>query len=517
MIIFEDLRSSNAVYVDKTALIYDLAKTKAFYFLARPRRFGKTLLLSTMASLFKNRLSYFDGLAISRLWTDEQSYIVIRLNFAQTSCQNGTFDDFRIKFETLLRTSLQEAGFELPPKNEIDTVASRFKQALNGVLNSKIVLLIDEYDAPLNSALNNQELFELIRAELNDFYVIIKEISYCLRFLFITGICKYKNLNIFSATNFITDISLFARYGEILGYTRDDLCNNFSNFITHAADRLNLSEQLCLDRLRENYDGNCFDEEARTYVYTPWSVLSFLKYPERGFKNYWYTSGGNASVLLNYIKDNSLSDPDVFVDDQVIRIDDLDSCQELSHINELSLLVQTGYLTIKDKLSETLYLLSYPNLEISNSLSRLYGDKFVSTKIQQGLFQKFLKGDPDDIIGELNCMLLSIPYHNFKIKDEHNLSMLIGCSLKACGLSVELEHANAHGRSDIEVTCDSRLFIMELKFARTDDDAEKLLTSAVAQINDRHYGEQLSPDLDHIRMALVYSASSRKIIRSQVF
>ncbi len=514
---FEDLRSSNAVYVDKTALIYDLAKNKAFYFLARPRRFGKTLLLSTIASLFENKLSYFDGLAINKLWTDEQSYIVIRLNFAQVSCQNGTIDNFRIKFETLLRTSLEEAGFVLPKKNEVDTISSRFKQALNGVQNSKIVLLIDEYDAPLNSALNNKELFELIRAELNDFYVIIKEISYCLRFLFITGICKYKNLNIFSATNFITDISLFARYGELLGYTKQDLCDNFSKFITHASSILNLSEQDCLERLRINYDGNCFDEEAKTHVYTPWSVLSFFKYPERGFKNYWYTSGGNASVLLNYIKDNSLSDPGVFVDDQVIKLDDLDSCQELSHINELSLLVQTGYLTIKDKLSETLYLLSYPNLEVSNSLLRLYGDKFVSTKIQRGLFQKFLKGDPDDIICELNCMLLSIPYHNFKIKDEHELNMLIGCSLKSCGLLVELEHANAHGRSDIEVTCANRLFILELKFARPDDDAEKLLANAVTQINDKHYGEQLSPDLAHIKMALVYSASCRKIILSKVF
>ncbi len=246
-------------------------------------------------------------------------------------------------------------------------------------------------------------------------------------------------------------------------------------------------------------------------------MLSFFKYPERGFKNYWYTSGDNASVLLNYIKDNSLSDPGVFVDDQVIKLDDLDSCQELSHINELSLLVQTGYLTIKDKLSETLYLLSYPNLEVSNSLLRLYGDKFVSTKIQRGLFQKFLKGDPDDIICELNCMLLSIPYHNFKIKDEHELNMLIGCSLKSCGLLVELEHANAHGRSDIEVTCANRLFILELKFARPDDDAEKLLANAVTQINDKHYGEQLSPDLAHIKMALVYSASCRKIILSKVF
>ena len=514
---FEDLRSINAVYVDKTDKVYELAKEKSFYFMARPRRFGKTLLLNTFASLFQNKLRYFKYLKIEKLWTEDVSYPVIRLNFAQTICQTGSFDDFKLNFEVLLRNSLKEAGFDFPPKEKADTLAARFQNAITSTTNKHIVLLIDEYDAPLNSTLNEPKLFEKIRSELNSFYVVVKELSYYWRFLFITGICKYKNLSIFSATNFITDISLFSKYGDLLGYTEDELKEYFSPFIENATTCLKISFNDCIEQMRINYDGNCFDEDTATHVYTPWSVLSFLKYPERGFKNYWYTSGGNASVLLNYIKDNSLSDPSMYAEDKIISIDDLDSCKDLSNLNELSLLVQTGYLTIKQKLSDTLYILNYPNKEVSNSFARLYGDKFATVKTQQSLLITFLKGTADDIITEFNSLLLSIPYHHFMVKNESILRMVIGCSLKACGLDVEFEHVNAHGRSDIEVKCDDRLFVIELKFTKTQEQATKLLDNAIAQIKKCHYGEQISPSIQHIHMALVYSESDRKITASKIF
>ena len=513
---FALLRARKKIYVDKTEMIFELARSEGYYFLARPRRFGKTLLVSTFESLFKYGIRDFKDLALENLWHDT-SYPVMHFDF--TDCRNfRTLTEFKIKFHNMLIRATLKAGLELPDLNSpgIGSIADAFDVMLSlSDCGRGLVLLVDEYDAPLNNCLHDGHLFDEVKTELFDFYDKLKKYSSRFRFMFITGICKYKNLGIFSGTNFVTDLSLFKRYGTLLGYTKEEIEEYFRPHIQKASSLLHVSYEDCLKKMQVNYDGYCFDENAATHVFTPWSVLNFLKFPERGFQNYWYDSAGQPSILLNYIKNNSLKDPKEYGCDQLVSKNVLDSSQSISTLEDLTLLLQAGYLTIKGSdPGGKVFRLNYPNAEVAESMQRLYAEelfgKDVDTALQISSWELFAKSSPQEILATLNALLLRIDYARFPINDEASLRCDLQMYLAGGGVDVAIEKHNAFGRSDLEFAIAGRYFVIELKYARGADNVQKLLCDATEQMLKRHYGQVVKSEVQLIRMALVYAQRERQ-------
>ena len=293
---FVRLREEDCIYADKTALIYQLCAEGSKIFISRPRRFGKSLLTSTFESLFKYGLRDFQGLAIEKLWKDK-TYDVVHLDFSEIR-EFSDKDDFELQFDHLLLSNFGAVGFIYDEKKGYPLV--QISAWLATLPVSSLVILIDEYDAPLTNCLGNSALFNDVRRIMSSFFLKLKARDRCLRFSFMTGITKYRQTSIFSELNNFTDVSFDSGYGTLLGYTEEEILTNFAPWVDRACRMLNLSREELLTQLKKHYDGFCFDEFAQTHVYCPWSVLNFLKRPSRGFQNYWYESGGRPAVLLKY-------------------------------------------------------------------------------------------------------------------------------------------------------------------------------------------------------------------------
>ena len=518
---FHELREDDFFYVDKSSLIYELVKPKkGFYFFSRPRRFGKTLLLSTFASLFKYGLRDFKGLAIEKLWTDEKTYPVISLDF--TSCTNFQgVDEFLNKLRSMVYESVSDAGLTLPEPDGkgIVTLADQFESLITDATVQSPVLLIDEYDAPLNYCLDNQALCKQISNELSSFYAMLKRQSSRFRFIFITSICRYNRQGLFSSGDFIQDISLSTKYGSLLGYTVQEVEKYFTPYIENAAKVLHLSFDECFARMRRYYDGFCFEMYGKQHVFSPWSVLNFLAKPRDGFRNYWYNSAGLPTVLEQYIKEHSLKNPEEYGQDRVLGVDDLTNYRGLNgEFSDTVMLYQTGYLSIKSAFVEDMTVtLNYPNSEVSESMAKLYtemvlGNRTVTSVIGYGPVGLFGTKSPDDVVASLNKLFLSVDYKDYPVKNEATLRAYIQLYLKVGGINPLVETHNAKGRSDLEFKVQDRYWVIELKFAKEQDSPQKLLNEAVAQLKSRQYGEQNETELQHIRLALVFSQKQKQFV-----
>ncbi len=514
---FSELRDSKMIYVDKTSAIYNLAVRRGHFFLSRPRRFGKTLLISTFESLFKYGLRDFKGLAIEKLWHDK-TYPVIRISFADFK-NFSSYADFKSKMNNVIALAFDDAGLKLESQvYSSDNISLRIQSLFRKLADDiQPVLLIDEYDAPLNVCLNDYQLFNDIRRELNEFHTTIKSISGKLRFFFFTGICKYKNLSIFSDTNYVTDISMSPDYGTLLGYTDDEVKKYFTPFVENAARVLNISVDECFAKIKENYDGYCFDRKASTHVHTPWSVLSFLNAPQDGFMNYWYTSGGKSAILLNYISGHALRDINEYGKNQFITLDELDSSREINDLNDYALLFQTGYLTIKDASSTGDFVLNYPNAEVAASMAQLYAEELFKgnnpyAKIGMNAHKLFATQPVDVIPEKLNEVISCIDHNRFPIRDEASLEAFLLVYAWGGGVNAKSQVNNPHGRSDIEFVAANRYFVFELKVVADKNGAPGKLNEAIKQIESRHYGEGHNQGRELIRIALVFSLEDKAIV-----
>ena len=317
---FETLRKRGQLYVDKTAQIYTLASKPEKFFLTRPRRFGKSLLVSTFASLFRNGLKYFSGLAIEKLWKDT-TYNVVEIDFSEVK-GFADFESFENNVRKVVVSAFEKGGFVLDKSDESNWIYQISNWMKAQPLNS-VVLLIDEYDAPHTACLENKALFNRVRGLLSTFYAIIKANDACLRFVFMTGITKFNQTGIFSELNNFSDISLYPAYGTLLGYSEDDIRTYFAGYLARAAERLKLPADEVLSRMRENYDGYCFDMLVSTHVYAPWSVMRFFDAPELGFSNYWMKSGGTLTLLEKYLHSHALKSPTEYDEEQAVSSDEL--------------------------------------------------------------------------------------------------------------------------------------------------------------------------------------------------
>ena len=508
---FVALRDAGQIYVDKTEQIYRLASLRQKFFLTRPRRFGKSLLVSTFASLFRDGLKYFSGLAIEKLWKDS-TYNVIEIDFSKVK---GFFDydDFTTQVRSVVAGAFAQGGFVLDENKKSEWIAQISNWMSSQPVNS-VVLLIDEYDAPHTACLENKELFNKVRALLSSFYAIVKSNDACLRFVFMTGITKFNQTGIFSELNNFTDLSLSPHYGTFLGYSEDDIRRYFAGYLTRAAQELCLSEEEVLNRMRDNYDGYCFDQKVSTHVYAPWSVMKFLEAPDLGFSNYWMKSGGTLTLLEKYLHSHALKSPAEYGELHGIRSDVLDSASDFDSISDLALLTQAGYLTIKRSQGRTFFV-GYPNFEVADSMASLYTNMLLRNETLEtvgagGLESALKTANIPEVFQSANKAFAALDYQQYPIINEKYCQAFLQVFIFGANYDVTAEKHTAFGRSDLEFDADKYHWVIELKFQRKKENAEALLSEAVDQIRDRNYGSTSSKEL--VRVAAVFSEEKRAFV-----
>jgi hypothetical protein len=509
---FEQLRTSNQIYVDKTRAIAQLARQKyVCYFLARPRRFGKTLLLSTFASLFSHGLEYFQDLEIAKEW-DDRTYPVVSLDFSVLNDCSDT-DSFLVHFIQYVSQRFAPLGFT-SQNRDIVGFCIDFNLWLSG-RTSQIVLLIDEYDAPLTLRLNDPGAFKEISRCLSSFYRALKSSAQNIRFLFITGITKFQKTTIFSGLNNVVDISLLPEYSTLLGYTDEEIRKYFGCYLEEAGKKLGCSSDEIFINLKKYYNGYCFDPVELKTVFVPWSSLLFLASPQAGFVNYWYGSAGAPQVLREFIKFHTLENPENYAKERTVPLDSLRIPTTLDLLDSDVLLTQTGYLTIKKVDGNTAYL-GYPNLEISESMAKLYGESMLTkagyNRVGSGILKQSLANNNlAEFVREVNRAFLSIDYKDNPVKDEASCRAILQILLINSQLDPIPELHHALGRSDLEFDVGNAHWVFELKYAKSNTEAANLLEKGAEQIRAHRYGEQFRATSLN-RVVLVYSKETASFI-----
>jgi len=510
---FSELRRNKQIYVDKTALVYELASGRQKLFLTRPRRFGKSLLVSTFESLFKYGLRDFKGLAIQNLWKDRSTYQVVRLDFSEVKSFKSA-EDFEYRFNALLIASFMPCGFQFSETFPLPIV-TQLSSWLKTLPGSSLVLLIDEYDAPLTACLNNRDLFENVRTTLSSFYSILKSNDASLRFFFMTGITKFSKAGIFSELNNLKDISLLPKFGALVGYTHEEVKHYFKGYLVESSKKLGMDETELLKDLTSFYDGFCFETTAQCHVFAPWSLLNFFSYPELGFVNYWFESGGQPKVLLEYIKSRSIKEPAEYEREKKVQISALSGASNLDIINDKVLLTQAGYLTIK-AVKDTTVTLGYPNKEVAISMGRFYTEIMLNedamNRTGEGFLDDYLRvGKAKKFVDELNRIILGVDHTKFPLDNEASCRAAVHLMLACSQLSPIPELHNALGESDLEMDVGAYHWVFEFKFTRENASAERLCKAGIKQVKDRKYGEQFKGKQLR-RLVLVFSQEAKQFI-----
>ena len=474
---FRKIRGDGYLYLDKTEYIYNLIQSGEIYFLSRPRRFGKTLLVSTLECLFKCERELFQGLWIEDNWDWDKSWPVIRLDMSSILIK--TAEEVSSKIINRIKGIAQMHG--ISQINETDH-AEAFRsliQLLSQKHNKKVVVLIDEYDSPIISNLNDIDKAKAIREEIRDFYRVLKSEEASLRFIFLTGVSKFSRAGVFSALNNLNDISIDERFAIMLGITQPELEDYFSSYITKLSTKEGVSKEAILEKIRFWYNGFCFDgangATEKNTVYNPFSTL--LLFDKNNFQNYWFESG-SPKFLLDLLKQNEYNVPEI----EYMRIDsDAFNSYEPDDLRIEALLFQTGYITIKDKESSDIYILSYPNYEVKRSFLRAVLDTLESiNRGRSGTYiydmKQDLKADPPEFeafIEKFKAFFAKIPYdiHDRIKEKEQYYQSIIYAVLAMLGLEVRGEVRVAKGRIDLMFELNQRAFIIECKLNASADDA----------------------------------------------
>lgn len=512
---FAALRQGGMIYVDKTDLVYELAKDFGFYFLNRPRRFGKSLLVSTFKSLFQHGLRDFKGLKIEKLWKEEKTYQVISISFSSLG-EIHDKDAVGAKITALVGRQFKKIGFQFDKSDDSD-FWTQFADWLEGQPSMSIVLLIDEYDAGLTGNIDNKEVFDAAQSVLQTFFGILKDYSGAFRFFFLTGITKYSNTGTLSPFNNLIDISLAVRFSALLGYTEEEIRDNFREHLKEAARIQKMTVPEVIKEILKHYDGYCFDKTGAKHVCCPWAVMRFLQMPANGFENYWYNSGGQPRALLNYIMTTPFRLPETFDSDLTIDEQSLYDMRPYAQQQPLVMLYQNGYLTIKSPATDGTLTLGYPNREVKESLSKLYVNAALRSDLGytgqlESVSLALSTYDAAQIIDFLNRFFNTIDYEHFPLKDEGAVRGMVQAFIQGAGIRAISEKHSSKGRSDLEVFSTSRRIVFEFKYSRRAEEESELLNQATKQILSRQYGY----DLDSrplLRIAAVFSATERQLTK----
>ncbi len=531
---FSVIREKNKVYVDKTAMIVRLAETEdAPIFLSRPRRFGKSLLVSTFKALFSRGLQDFKGLDIDTgedKWTDK-TYKVIRLDFSKYAAYDSN------RFKKYLSLDLADAFSDVKKINPKDDDGTYYDPAyiLNlGVKDAdskSIVLLIDEYDSPVSHHLNNTDETDEIMTVLKTFFANVKSYDEKFRFVFITGITRVADISLFSVFNNLKDISCHKNYATLLGITDEELKNYFAPYVRNAAAVLDMSVSEVYDRMKSLYDGFQFSIENETTVYNPWSVLSFLSDPEQGFLNFWYsTSGGTPTVLMKYLEKTDFLDlfnklsyrlKEGCLADYLVDKDALMAKSAPDQIPMEMLLYQTGCFTLRTE-APALAKLVIPNDEVSESLLRLSLDicHMTPSIITRSKLNKIGalvdSGDIAGIFDLFNAVLCEGISSNARVfEDENTVRDFIYVQLPREGILKSREKCNVHGYSDMEIKTRTAKLVIEFKRMRKGFSQKAAMKKALDQLRTHDYGVT-AEDIKLIQVGMVISPAQKKLVEYRI-
>ena len=525
---FNVIRSSDMVYVDKTASIYQMIKSGRQFFISRPRRFGKSLLVSTLESLFSKGTEMFKGLAIEKVWTDK-TYKVIHLDFSGVMAR--TEDEFNESAKNMI-FALTEGIIdrEKPEYSKCKTIAELFREIAVRAEDLSLVLLIDEYDAPLNFNLQNKEVFSAINLQIRSFYTVIKQFEGKFRFIFVTGVSRFNKVALFSAGSSIADITYGSEFSSMFGYTEDEIKIYFGDHLRAAAASIfnvsydevtDIQISQIMDELRRHYDGYCFDKKASTHVYQPWSVLQFLSTnDDHEFSDYWFQDSGVSTLVSNFIQLIG----GVTVDDRNIHSTDWKKFEINTDLNSpsnrLAVLTQCGYFTIKKSIAGSVFV-GLPNLELLHAWAYLLTDTMMHSVNASGddiNRMRVLKGSlsSQDVSANALSDLFNSIYKvlnssSNRIDTEYDACDIPMLYCLGSGYDVRTEVPEKGGRADLTFEFTDRRMVIEMKCARDGEDAGKKLDEAKAQIESRDYGKY-APLKKLRRFAMVFSVPEQKIV-----
>jgi hypothetical protein len=474
---FSEIIQDGYVYIDKTAHIHTLITTGKCYFLARPRRFGKSLLVSTLSEIFSGNKKLFAGLAIESLPYDWKQYPVVSISFSDIDCTNP--ENLNISLKRYLQRIAKQYQIDLETVNTPGAMLQDLVETL--AEHNNVALLIDEYDYAILKHIHNPEMANTMREAIKNFYAIIKGLDKHLKFVFLTGVSKFSKTSIFSGLNNLNDISLDNTYNRLLGYTKDEIIRYFEPYLTEAAHQNKYSMEQLLNEITIWYDGYQFSsQETATKIYNPFSVLLFLE--KKQFSNYWFETG-TPTFLINLLKANNYPIQDF---DQIKATSGELSQFEVDAIDLKTLLFQTGYLTIKSYNNDTRnYMLGFPNKEcidslaehIIKSMTTLPGSQLNDVVFL--LHKAFEQNTIEQILTILTGLFASVPY-TIHIGEEKYYQTIFYLVLKMIGAEIVVEEPTNIGRIDAVIQTKNTCFIIEFKI---NDSA----TNALKQIKAKKY------------------------------
>lgn len=498
---FSEIREGGFVYVDKTRFIYELISTGKYYFLSRPRRFGKSLLVSTMEAYFSGRKELFKGLAMEELENDWTQYPVLHLDL--TGSRYLYTNDLTEKLASHLNRWEKEYG----KITDYADPASRFDAIIDAAYRktgNKVVILIDEYEKPIIDNMDNPELMGQFQRELQGFYSVLKGKDDCIKFAFLTGVTKLGKISIFSGLNNLNDISMNLQYSDICGVSESELHEYFDGSIEELASCRSISKEECYSKLARMYDGYHFHYKAGG-IYNPFSLLNTLSAHE--FRMYWFETG-TPTFLVRYLKSgkydlNRISvgrvSPEILTGTNYITPE------------PITLMYQTGYLTIKSYNERfNAYTLDYPNEEVKsgflNSLSQLYAPALIKDNGMSvyDFVEDIERGDVAGFMHRFTSFLSSNGYDiqgDLELYFQNTMSVM----LKMMGLYVKTEYQTSDGRIDIVFDTEKYVYVIELK---RDMSAE----FALKQIEEKGYEKPfLTSGKQIIKLGINFSSETRTV------
>ncbi len=470
---FSEIREEGYLYVDKTGLAVDLAESGKYYFLSRPRRFGKSLFISTLQALFEGKRELFAGLAAEKRWDWDTTYPVVKLSFAGVA---RSVADMRQDIENILAENEERLGLQCKKTSDLGGCLRELIKESCRKYGQKVVVLVDEYDKLILDNLDQVAVAAEAREILKDLYTTIKDSDEFIKFAFLTGVSRFARVSIFSGLNNLKDISLDKRYATICGYTQRDLETVFADHL-RGAD---------MDRVREWYNGYRFLGEP---VYNPFDILLFI---DSGFEfqNYWFATG-TPSFLIKLIRESDYFLPrltDLWVTSSLVNSFDIED------IRLEPIMFQAGYLTIKEARELPFggyeYLLGVPNKEVAISLHdtliRYLTNETQFTATKSAIYAALASGDPEGLRKALTALFASIPYTNYVnnvlSSYEGYFASVVYAYLASLGIEITAEDVTNRGRIDLTVRLNGNTYVIEFKV----DGGGK----ALEQVREKGYHEK---------------------------
>lgn len=498
---FGEIRTNGYVYVDKTTVVYRLVQDGKYYFLSRPRRFGKSLFLSTLRAYFEGKRELFEGLAIAKLEKEWKSYPVLHLDL--NARDYSGVDSLLAELNRHLEVWEKTYGDEFRER----ATEERFLQIIKKVYDKtgkRVVILVDEYDKPLIQTIDAPETQDLIRRKLKPFYGVLKTMDEYIQFAFLTGVTKFGKVSVFSDLNHLTDLSLLPQFADICGITEDELHQYFDDGVAELAAANNMTKDECYVRLKHDFDGYHFYPHSKG-IYNPFSLLNTLAY--KVFKDYWFETG-TPTILVRQLQkaDYPLED----LTREEITTDTL-NCIDVMNENPLPLIYQSGYLTIKDYDSRfDVYTLGFPNREVEEGFVKfIYPFYAPKTKIKSGFsVTAFIKdvesGNAEGFMRRLEA-LFTVGNYQIIGDEEIYFQNTLFVFFKLLGFYVDVERHTTDGRMDILMQTPEYIYLLELK-------KDQSAAIALQQIEDKGYALPFTADPRHLfKIGINFNTTTRKI------